>query len=297
MTCKSPCPTFIVAVAGPWMVVLGSLFTTKILVQRLTEYVWLGGGRIIDDQSVIKVARLFAGLRVAVTALANYYRSLPAVPYTQSCGDTRSNLLQRSFPLANSCVVNGEKITWKYEAIFKKTDHSYNTFLASSTEKEQKLIIKFVERYGESAHRKLDGLNHAPRLLYCGDIWSGDTILSRGCSPRKMVVMEYIEGKTLDEMYTSGQPIPEAVHAAVETIVMILHEDGLVHGDIRRPNIMIKDGTGGMETRVQLLDFDWSGAEKEVRYPLNLSKMVFPSDADDYAPISKEHDLAMIKRL
>ena len=279
------------------MAVLGGLFTTKIIVQRLTDYVWLGGGRIIDDQSVIKVARIFAGLRVALKALANYYRLLPTAPYTQSCGGAQSNLAQRIFPLANSCVVNKEKITWKYEAILKNRDHSSNTFLAISTEKQQKLVIKFVERYGESAHRKLDGLDYAPGLFYCGDIWSGDAVLSRGCSPRKMVVMEYIEGKTLDEMYTSGQPIPEAVHAAVETIVMILHEDGLVHGDIRRPNIMIKDGTGGMETRVQLLDFDWSGAEKEVRYPLNLSKMVFPSDADDYAPISKEHDLAMIKRL
>jgi hypothetical protein len=58
------------------------------------------------------------------------------------------------------------------------------------------------------------------------------------------------------------------------TQVALLHENLLVHGDLRLQNIMFsKDGT------VQLIDFDWSGAVGVARFPINVNISAFDSRA------------------
>ena len=37
------CPSIILAIAGPWLCVLGGVFVDKAIIQRLTGYIWLGG--------------------------------------------------------------------------------------------------------------------------------------------------------------------------------------------------------------------------------------------------------------
>ena len=36
------CPTFLLASGGPWLTVLGAIFTDKVVVQRLTDFIWVG---------------------------------------------------------------------------------------------------------------------------------------------------------------------------------------------------------------------------------------------------------------
>jgi tRNA A-37 threonylcarbamoyl transferase component Bud32 len=47
----------------------------------------------------------------------------------------------------------------------------------------------------------------------------------------------------------------------LRTLVRSFHEEGLVHGDLREPNILC-DGE-----RALLVDFDWGGVVGEARYP------------------------------
>ena len=71
-----------------------------------------------------------------------------------------------------------------------------------------------------------------------------------------------------------------------------LEESGLVHGDIRAPNVlMVGDG-------IRILDFDWAGKAGEARYPVALSEGVqWHKDAGAGKPIHVEHDQHMVSLL
>lgn len=254
------CPSFVIALAGPWVTILGAIFTSRSIFHRLTDYIWLGGGRVIDDGHVMKVAKIFAALKDGMNCLSTYYKQISeSVP---------AELPSKFMLLAQSCIVSNNKtITWTYLMHLKDGDPTSVVFLATDSADQQKLVVKFVERYGESAHRALMALNRAPELLYCGDVWASNIVASHGCDPRRMVVMKYVYGKTLE---ASVQKVSEEVRSVVRELVEELHQKGLVHGDIRRPNVLIEDGAGSEETRVRLLDFDWSGVAGEVRYPLGI---------------------------
>ena len=82
----------------------------------------------------------------------------------------------------------------------------------------------------------------------------------------------------------------------------ILHEASLVHGDIRRPNILVlenveRQAPGGTRTggvgaqRAMLLDFDWAGPVGRVSYPHYLNDAIkWPESARRGGHILKEHD-------
>ncbi|RXW17797.1 hypothetical protein EST38_g8056 [Candolleomyces aberdarensis] len=211
------CPSFIISIAGPWLVVLGAVLTSSAIVQRLTDFLWLGDSRLADDTHTLRLARIFTALRDAVARLQIFYEtfSLPILATPPS-----------------ECAA----------------------FLAT-TSGGKPVVVKFVERYGVEAHEKLAGMGKAPALLYHGDVWPGDEVASEGCSPRKMVVMEYIDGETCED------GVSDTVRLAVRNAVEYLHSQRIVHGDIRRPNIIIARGEGDEGSRVKILDFDWAGEE------------------------------------
>ncbi|KIY73275.1 hypothetical protein CYLTODRAFT_440083 [Cylindrobasidium torrendii FP15055 ss-10] len=279
------CPSFIVSVAGPWISICGAVFTTKAVVQRLTDYIWLGNGRAIDDINTLRIARILLALRRGIASLSSFYDSLEI-----------RNTAARFFPLATSfpqTLGDGSiaLVRFQYLEPLKGIDSSCLAFLAINQETHERYVVKFVEQYGQHAHRLLADSNDAPKLLHCGSVW-GDDGLDRGCQPRKMVVMEYVPGEVLAKKATS------VVRSAVESVIQKLHSANLVHGDIRQPNILIAEGSGAPATRVKILDFDWAGIEGETKYPLNLSKMVdWAAGVRDYALIKKAHDLEMVSKL
>lgn len=40
---KSYCPSFVLAIVGPWLCVFGGIYAEKAILQPLTDYIWLGG--------------------------------------------------------------------------------------------------------------------------------------------------------------------------------------------------------------------------------------------------------------
>ncbi|KAJ8483069.1 hypothetical protein ONZ51_g4948 [Trametes cubensis] len=293
-----PCPSFIISVAGPWLVICGAIYSSLPVVHRLTDYIWLGYSRAIDDGHILRVARIFYALHLGMQNLKTYYETLEYNPE-----DTTS----RYFPLATSYVQpNGEKVEFKYKAPLKVGDLSCVTYLATDCrDPQRKLIVKFVERYGEKAHKLLAENQLAPELLYYGDVW---TILeaARGSRPRQMVVMEYIRGRTAAEL----KEVPQCVRDAIKRALELLHEKKMVHGDIRLPNVIIQDrdegeeGDGGnayggdkLADRVKLIDFHWAGDEGTVRYPHFLSRQGRVAGVEDYGFILAAHDDAMVRKL
>jgi Ser/Thr protein kinase RdoA (MazF antagonist) len=116
------------------------------------------------------------------------------------------------------------------------------------------VVVKFVRTYNAQAHRHLAGAGLAPSLRCAGP--EGDDASRYG--GRRMVVMDYIDGKPLEGSLTKQQ------FEGIERAITLLHSRDLVLGDFRSPNILIKDGN------VTIVDFGWCDKAGEARYPANL---------------------------
>jgi hypothetical protein len=44
------CPTFFIAIAGPWMCILRVVFIDHVVIQELTDFIWIGGHPYNDDK-------------------------------------------------------------------------------------------------------------------------------------------------------------------------------------------------------------------------------------------------------
>ena len=119
-----------------------------------------------------------------------------------------------------------------------------------------------------------------------------------------MVVMDYVAGKSAASAQDVTMALPTSVLDDIRRAKDILHDAGLVHGDLRRPNILIwKDGnrrkaSGELRESAMLVDFDWAGRAGNVNYPHNLNdKIGWPKDVTGGGPILKEHDDFMFDQL
>ena len=245
-------------------------------------------------------------LRLAITELDSYYeqvskdQSIP--PLVVNKPHPRFFPHPTRFAEYSPRYEEPQWIDFEYIDI-PRMDPTNVSFIAKVKSSEQKLVIKFVGRYGVEAHDLLVSKGMAPRLLYCGlldgqtDVRSVESRVqgSIGASglydgPIRMVAMEYIEGTTIDK---APHP-PEDTRAQIEQALKVLHDRQLVFGDLRAPNVMISGN------KVYLIDFDWAGKLNEVCYPLHLSTSVaWPGDPRklELEPILVDHDLLMLERL
>ncbi|KAJ7241717.1 hypothetical protein B0H12DRAFT_42281 [Mycena haematopus] len=277
------CPSFIVGLAGPWLVVVGAVFTSQIIVQRLTDYVWLGNSRVDDDDHVLRVARILFSLQASIEELQTYYMHLEPQPFDLK------HLHPRFFPSITSYHSNGEDVVFTYISPLE-SDPACMTFLAALDKTaNKKVVIKFVKRYGEEAHRLLARLGLAPELIYFGSI----SVPGLCYGGLHMIVIDYIEGKTLSDAY-SDAVLPVRVTETISKGLDALHASDIVYGDLRRPNVMIRNQDQG----IMFVDFDWSGKVGQVRYPLHLAAAVREaSGAVEYDLMDKSHDRKMLSVL
>ena len=146
-------------------------------------------------------------------------------------------------------------------------------------------LAKVVPRsYGKDVHAHLAARNMAPQLYGTSDLQDLASV----------VVMELLkDGWTTlfhyrKNMYRSG--IPEGSRSRLlqrlEEILDYLGAVGMVHGDFRMANIMLK---AKEEEKAMLIDFDWAGKAGMVRYPLSRSDCLgYPGEAG--GPIGAEDD-------
>ena len=284
-----------VSLAGPHLCICGAVFTTSPIVQRLTDYIWLAHSRHIDDARALHIARVLWALSRALRRLEEYYAKL----------STPADHKARFFPLATQFTEGGgQTVEFDYVDVlgFGPPEASVAFRARERTGARRELVVKFAERYGEAAHRLLADAGLAPALLYCGDVWQSGPERD-GCGSVRMVVMEYVEGRSAPEVF-GNEELPADVLAEVRRAVELMHSHvpPLVHGDVRKPNIVIAesvvDGDTDFAGRVKIVDFDWAGVQGEARYPLNLSTNIRWADGvRDHALITVDHDKEMVERL
>ncbi|KAJ6468738.1 hypothetical protein C8R45DRAFT_1017459 [Mycena sanguinolenta] len=273
------CPTFLIAFAGPWLAILGAVLTDKCIVQRLTDFMWLGSGAVLtDSKQCLRVARVLHSLTRSLGHLRNYYVTLT------SSNDPEPS---RFFPSPTSFLSSGASVQFEYLQALER-DAVCVTFLCRTQEEQPRsIVVKFAQTYCPEAHELLAQKGLAPQLLYCGPVVHSDDAPSYQLL--KMIVMEYIDGRTVAQL--EGK-LPDDFAEQVTKIVSILHNDGYVFGDLRWPNVMV------VGKEIKLIDFDWAGKQGRASYPIHLAHNIdWPPGVTAMGKIEKEHDMYMLKSL
>lgn len=249
------------------MCVLGGVYLEKAIVQRLTDYIWLGGDAFDHDQ-LVSASRLFAAINTSISTLRTYYHSLQSsylqvdpFPFVREFGEQKFKYLSRLIPDSPSKLL----------------------YRARLDDSGKPLVVKFVSRYNAEAHRLLAKNQLAPSLHYAGTE-DPDAPLYGG---RHLVVMDFVDG-ALPDVLTQAQ------YVEVKKAVTLLHSKNLVFGDLRPPNILIRDGG------VMIIDFDWCGEAGNACYPAELNpdrELGWPPGVQPGSVMQTEHDLFMLEKL
>ena len=282
------CPTFIIAISGPWIAILGAVFTDGVIVQRLTDYVWVGLDSTLNESRILRIARTFHALNKGLANLKSFYGKVQ----TQSwVAETRYFPSIISYPNGDECI------HFKYLSFLEDGPDCMTLRARTLTVPPRDVVVKFVERYGETAHRLLADNGLAPELLYCGSPHLQDKDPSYNSI--SMVVMEFVRGETLDKSEMSKEAAG-VVRSEVERAIKLLHRHGLVFGDLRAPNVMITtmDYKNGQGNDVKLIDFDWAGEEGRAKYPCLISPGIhWPPGVAPLANLEINHDLQMLEQM
>ncbi|TFK81715.1 hypothetical protein K466DRAFT_557559, partial [Polyporus arcularius HHB13444] len=185
------CPSFVIAVAGSYIAICGAILTSRVIVHRLTDYIWLADSRLNDDANAHRIARVFYALGNALGRLRSFYAQM----------EEPMDKATRYFPLATAYRDGGRIVRFRYTHYLKDVAEACVIYRAVECEgaPPRQLVVKFVEHYGVAAHELLAKEGLAPKLLYHGDIWL-EGPEAKGCGSRQMVVMEHIEGMTAHAM-------------------------------------------------------------------------------------------------
>jgi hypothetical protein len=286
---------------------MGSVFTDRLIVQRLTDLRWMVISSTEEDSRVYHNAKVFAALRECVKKLGVFYdtaiTSFPTFKPNQPH--------PRYYPYPTSFTA-GDGTETRFRYLNALEDHTTCvTYLAEITDQNGnaagtpvKLVVKFVTSYGEEVHRFLANRGWAPNLRYYGPLRKnlpsdGPTRnapagLRLQSNHMHMVVMDYVDAQTKPPLDAKLQ-IHEALCA--------LHAEGYVFGDLRPPNVLFD-----ADNKVKFIDFDWSGRYCKdagvedgsyAHYPLAMSVVedMWADGMKGLAAIRPSHDIAMLERL
>jgi hypothetical protein len=263
----------LVAVGGPWLTIIGGIMTEYAVFQRLTDYVWLGIDSVFSDPHYRRIGRIMYALKRALDILDAYYLALPA----PKCSPQRLYSFEPS--IDSYLDKDGTLVKFKY---ISKTEASPGcvTFLAETqTETPRRIIVKFVERYNADAHQLVATVGLAPALYYCGKVGvrAEDPIYGH----LKMVVVEFIQGSTL----YNRQAFPASIVDHIKRALAVLHSNGYVFGNLRRPNILIT-----VDDQARLTNFELAGLEGKDRYPLRIAPLDEFADGTQGCSLLKTQD-------
>jgi serine/threonine protein kinase len=115
--------------------------------------------------------------------------------------------------------------------------------------------------YGEVAHRAAAQAGFAPQLYGVAKI--------NGAPPA--YVMEFLSPKKRWVPFERAS-LPAPGHsgmlkAEIDKFLLFMQTSGLVHGDLRPNNMLLRTNSDSVELRI--LDWDWAGKHGSAKYPLD----------------------------
>ncbi|KAG5651228.1 hypothetical protein H0H81_009377 [Sphagnurus paluster] len=275
------CPCITVSVAGPYISFGGAIFADIFVAEQFTDFIYLGG----TSKKILTLSRIFAAVARGIEILKGYYHSLELRPLGQLN-------LARLFPCPT--YFPGKHPTSSTLVFSGRFDYNgreagnYRRSIFEATYNNATMLVKFCESYHGEAHHTLADAELAPNLFFCEKLRGGVT----------MIIMELVDGEDAFHHFM-GKDLPNDILEQVKSAVGMLHDRNLVFGDLRRPNIMIKEREN-KELRALLIDFDWVGTADQARYPSSLNnsgEIAWANGVRPHGLMRKSHDLGMIDLL
>jgi serine/threonine protein kinase len=243
-----------------------------------------------DDALKKTAACFFGAAKNAIRSLKNYYEiELPRLLVHKSIvpPDPRFPYPNCYRSLDNPDLLQYIRYTGKYVepgAGEWNINRRLLYFAVTVEETPKNLCIKFVRRYGKEAHQQCARRQIAP-AMYGFDTLDGGWY---------MVVMEAIDLQKyilLCDMRLQDEQ-RSRIRDKLLDCLRFLHNDGMVHGDIRDTNLFVSPD----DDDIKLNDFDWAGQFGEVRYPMtvNRSTVKRPATVFDGELVTSEHDCYML---
>ena len=254
------------------------------IVQCLNDYIWVGLDSILNESHITNVVRIFFALKANLGKLKLYYKKV------QPSDDLPADSCY--FPSITAYFHSGRFINFKYVGFLENCPDCITLHAWTITEPAQDIVVKFVDQYRERAHRILVDESLAPKLFFCGSpCFSEEQLSYRFLS---MVVMEYIDGVTLAQVKEEmNAQTTEKVRLELRHALNLLHDHGLVFGDLRPPKVMITKAQ-----RVKLIDFNWAGEKGQAKYPYLMSPAInWPEGITPLAVIETDHAFDMLSKL
>jgi len=216
---NSCCPTFLIGLAGPCLAIMGAVFGTRAIVQRIDfGSRWLCRQRVISRNDVMKAARPLYALKLAIAELAQWYRT-ELEPMKRVVGRQPSFMFPHFMSFTGD---NSEEIKFVYlkpESLLP----SCTVFFAELELDKKGVVVKFLDTYNAEAHRYMAHHELAPKLIYC------NALPGIGYEGRMMVIMEKVEGQFLFDLYhKSGKRIPSSLKGPIHDALGVLKQGGFI---------------------------------------------------------------------
>ncbi|KAK2463755.1 hypothetical protein APHAL10511_004248 [Amanita phalloides] len=291
-------PMFLLCVVGPLINVSGGFYDgKKVIVEPLTAYYHTLEDPLFMRQA--EIARVLYALRKGINTL-------------EAIAQKKNKHLKSSFPpstprIYSSCTLytrhnHAPPSEGRLEFQQMTLSHlllEHNSLLFIGTLSGiGPVFVKLASKYGENVHRLLEEENLAPKLYAKSEVEGAPTAY----------IMEYLEPSSWKMLHSfaarSGNlDYKEPVRLSIKNVLKILHENNMVHGDLRTNNIMVQvsrqtgklvcfDDEGPQRASIKIIDFDWSGETGEVYYSPTRNEgiqgLTWPGKPG--FPIEQDHD-------
>ncbi|CAJ0845188.1 12685_t:CDS:2 [Entrophospora sp. SA101] len=260
---------------GPMFCFAGSAIPKEVHMDQLTLPIPLSYNPYEKDIE-LAAARTFGAFKKAVHCLKSYYE----------------NELQYSI----NQIIRNPKYPYKFyygnddtrvEFNYKSQLERKLVFLATTTTNRD-IRVKFVKRYSKEAHLLCANMGYAPKLHACESLAGGWI----------MIVTDYVDKNTYCSYVFKNSNFPplEEIKSKTYEIVSYLHENKIVHGDLRRGNLLVRiDGKN--DASILLANFDSAGEEGSIKYPfdINIKTIQRPPNVKGGELITKQNDVEMLE--
>ncbi|KAF9535049.1 hypothetical protein CPB83DRAFT_226976 [Crepidotus variabilis] len=274
-------PCIFVLIFGPFISFAGAVWTDRPTINMLSP-AFPTHFHSTDTNIRDTLARHLGTFRSALRSLQTYYEGLstvstipscsPMFPYKSDFCEERYSFhyISRVGSVGNSLVFKGEMRSSPHDLVF----------------------IKFTCQYSEDLHRYCTSERFAPSLRALEKLPGGwQMVIMDDISAEYVELYDMIDSKDLKPACKT-----DFTNRLKDALVK-LHEKGLVHGDVRNTNIMVKKDDMTLKESFMLVDFDWGGKASEARYPLDLNTTTVkrPEWVFGRRRIEPQHDLTMLQ--
>ena len=280
------------------MIISGAVFADRFISQHLTDYIFLGGTPYLNSR-LYEIARVLKTLKLCLSELKTFYGDLrPPSTLPSSIGRNQfinphplrgapPRKIQGPSLFPHFCRFRADDEDFELKYITRLVPHHSEKAVFKATVQRDgqnhPVVVKFTPTYCAHAHEVASKMHSAPKLWFCKEEESVGMFV---------VVMDFIEGCRVDD---DKPHLPEKVLEPLRGAIFALHDAGLVHGDLRGPNVIVSEGSGGKHA--MLLDFDWGGKEGDVFYPADINmQLTWHGDVKPGMLIHREHDMFMLGR-